>query len=774
MKLSHFAAAVLFAGIVGLAAQTPPRLEPGELPGGSYRLVNGWRVKPEGKQIPLDTMPMASVATPDGKYLIVLCGGPNPPSLIVLEEDTLKERSRIPVPGGWLGLAIHPRGDRVYVGGGSEGAVFEFRFANGALTLARRIDLVEPARRTQEDFVGDVALAPDGKRLYAARLFRNGIDVINLDTGKVEDRFGTGRRPYRIVPHPDGAYLYVSSWADGTIYRHRSAKGELVDKLPLAPHTTDMLFVPGRVEREAGEEAGAAETAMPLPYVARIFVTAGNTNNAYVLGVQENGSLELHETINLSMTQWQPVGITPSALAYNPRKKWLHVVCSDANAVGVVDVKSARAQVLGFVPVGEYPLAARVLSGDRLMVMNAQEPHSAGNAKGSNASRRTGTASIIEALDPERLVSLTREVLQNSPYRDERLIDARVPAGNPIPNAAGQASPIKHVVYVLKGNLTYDQVLGDLPQGRGSRSLAVFGESITPNHHKLAREFVLFDNFYANGDRIADGASWSGAAIATDFVRRMALSHDGGRRIHDRGEGGEAAATPPGGYLWTNASLAGVTLRNYGWWSENHAKPLPDGTQIARVQDPVLEKVTNRKYRAVDLHYRDTDRVETVLEDLAGFEKSGAMPQLLLIRLGNGRSDNPAGEMQAPAELVADNDLALGMLVEAISKSRFWNDTAIFVMEVSGQEGGDHVNGHRSPVFVISPYARRGAVDSNFYNTTSALRTMELILGLRPMTQFDAGSFPMWTAFETQPDARPYVKAEAPAEAANATGKSLP
>ncbi|MCC6262028.1 MAG: bifunctional YncE family protein/alkaline phosphatase family protein [Bryobacterales bacterium] len=774
MKLSHVAAAVLFAGIVGLAAQTPPRLEPGELPGGSYRLVNGWRVKPEGRQIPLDTMPMASVTTPDGKYLIVLCGGRNPPSLIVLEEDTLKERGRIPVPDGWLGLAIHPAGDRVYVGGGSEGAVFEFRFANGALTPARRIDLVEPARRTQEDFVGDVALTPDGKRLYAARLFRNGIDVINLETGKVEDRFGTGRRPYRILPHPDGAYLYVSSWADGTIYRHRSAKGELVDKLPLAPHTSDMLFVPGRVEREATEEAGAAAPAMPLSYVARLFVTAGNTNNAYVLGVEENGSLALHETINLSMTQWQPVGLTPSALTYNPRKKWLHVVCSDANAVGVVDVKSARAQVLGFVPVGVYPVAARVLSQDRLMVMNAEGHPFGSNQEGSNPPRRTGTASIIDALDAERLVSLTREVLRNSPYRDERLIDARVPAGNPIPNAPGQASPIKHVVYVLKGNLTYDQVLGDLPQGRGSRSLTVFGENITPNHHKLAREFVLFDNFYANGDGIADGASWSGAAIASDFVRRMALSHGGGRRMHGTGEGGEAAATPPGGYLWTNASLAGVTLRNYGWWSENHPKPLPDGTQIARVQDPVLEKFTNRKYRAVDLRYPDTDRVKTVLEDLAGFEKTGSMPQLLLIRLGNDRFDNPAGETQARAELVTDNDLALGMLVEAISRSRFWKDTAIFVLEASGQDGQDHVNGHRAPVFVISPYSRRGAVDSNFYNTTSALRTMELILGMRPMTQFDAGSFPMWTAFEAQPDARPYTRVEAPAGPTIPAGKNLP
>lgn len=758
MKLLHLAATTaLLAASIGLSAQAPPRLEPGELPEGATRLVNGWRVKPAGTQIPLDTMPMASVASPDGKYLIVLCGGYNPPSLIVLEEGTLKELARVAVPDGWLGLAINRAGDRVYVGGGSEGAVFEFAFAKGALTLSRRIDLVEPARRTPEDFVGDVALSPDGRRLYAARLFRNGIDVIDLGAGKVEDRFGTGRRPYRIAPHPNGEYLYVSSWADGTIYRHRSAKGELVDKLPLAPHATDMLFVPGRVEREAGEEAETGVAAAPLTYVARLFVTAGNTNNAYVLGVEENGSLALHETVGLSMTQWQPVGITPSALAYDAQKKWLYVACSDANAVGVVDVKTARSRVLGFVPVGAYPVTARVLSGDRLMAMNAP-----------------GTASIVAGLDAERLVSLTRESLRNSRYRDERLINAGVPAGNPIPNVPGQLSPIKHVVYVVKGALAYDRMFGDLPQGKGDRALTQFGENVTPNQHKLAREFALFDNFYANGDGDAAGLAWASAAIAPDYARRIGPNRSAGRGKHFELEGGEPAATPPGGYLWTNASLAGVTMRNYGWRSENHPKPLPDGTEIARVNDPVLEKVTNRKYRAADLQYSDVDRVKAFIEDLAGFERTGTMPQLLLMRLSNGPSSGPSDDNRTAAALVADNDLALGMLVEAVSKSTFWKDTAIFVLESGAREGRDHADGHRSPVFVISPYARRGAVDSNFYNTTSALRTVELILGLRPMTQFDAGSFPMWTAFQAQPDTRPYIHEAARVERMNSTGKNLP
>lgn len=764
MKLQHLAAAAaLFAITACLAAQSPRRLEPGELPGGYTQLANGWRVKPAGTQIALDTMPMASVATPDSRYLIVLCGGYNPPSLIVLEEGTLKERSRVAVPDGWLGLAINRTGDRVYVGGGSEGAVFEFAFANGALAPARRIDLVEPARRTPEDFVGDVALSPDGARLYAARLFRNGIDVINLRDGKVEDRFGTGRRPYRIVPHPNGEYLYVSSWADGVLYRHRSAKGELVDKLPLAPHPTDMIFVPGRVEREAGEETEAGAAAAPLTFVARLFVTAGNTNSAYVLGVEENGSLALHETINLSLSQWQPVGMTPSALAYDPQKKWLHVVCSDMNAVGVVDVRTARSHLLGFVPVGAYPVAARVLSGDRLLAMNARGSHV----------RLQGTASIVAGLDAERLISLTREVRKNSPYRDERLFNAGVPAGNPIPNVPGQVSPIKHVIYVLKGQLGYDEVFGDMRQGKGDASLARFGENITPNHHKLAREFVLLDNFYAIADAPEEGLFWASAAIAPDFVRRLGPNREAGRGGGSAFDVGEPAATPPGGYLWTSASLAGVTMRNYGWQSENRPKPLADGTQIARVTDPVLEKVTNRRYRAPDAHSSDADRVKVFLEDLAEFEKAGSMPQLLLMRLGN-EGASGAVESRPASELVADNDLALGMLVEAVSKSRFWRETAIVVIEAGAGDGRNPGNGHRSPALVISPFARRGAVDSNFYNTTSALRTVELILGLRPMTLFDAGSFPMWTAFQAEPDPRPYTHATPRTDGARSGAKGLP
>jgi hypothetical protein len=317
-------------------------------------------------------------------------------------------------------------------------------------------------------------------------------------------------------------------------------------------------------------------------------------------------------------------------------------------------------------------VAARVLSGGRLMAMNARGNRSFPNPDGPNPLKRPapqhlggvqvqyvgrlqiGTASLVAGLDEEKLVAYAREVMQNSPYRDERLVNAGVPAGNPIPNVPGQVSPIKYVIYVLKENRTYDQVLGDMPQGNGDPSLVLFGEDVTPNHHKLAREFVLFDNFYVNADVSADGHNWSSAAIAPDYVQRMWPNSYGGRRKHYDYEGGEAAAIPPGGYLWTNASLAGVTMRNYGWWCVNFPQPQPDGTQVQRVKDPVLEKVTNRKYRAYDLLYTDVDRVKSFVEELQEFEKAGSMPQLLLMRLGNDHTYGLAAGRKSPIAMVAD------------------------------------------------------------------------------------------------------------------------
>ena len=747
----YFFIAILLAAAL-LCSQPAPREQVGPLAGGGFLLNSGWRLEPAGKQVPLSTFPMSTALSPDGRYLLVLNGGYLPPTITVLEAATGHEISHTPVADGWLGLAFSPKGDRVYVGGGSRSAVYEFSFANGALEATRTFTVVPAGKRTVEDFIGDVALTPDGRLIYAADLYRDSLVVINPQSGMIIDRVKTGRRPYRILFHPDGKSFFVTSWTDGAVGHYDTATGSLLTSVRLGPHTTDMVWRPGKSETQEGERS----------WVARLFVAAANTNSVYTLGVTESSEVSLVETINVAMTPRQPAGMTPSALALSPDLRRLYVVCSDANVVAVADVSEEHSHVDGFIPAGWYPTAARALPDGTLVVLNGRGGGSHPNPHGPNPARRpepvhaggaaveyvgriqTGTASFIEPFHFQQLQAYTKTAIDNSPYRDEKL-----QAPNPFP-------PIEHIIYIVKENRSYDQVLGDMKEGNGDASLVLFGENVTPNQHKLARQFVLLDNFYVNSDVSADGHCWSTAAIATDYIQKMWPNSYANRRNTYDYEEQEPTDAPPAGYLWTSASQAGISMRNFGYMAENKAKPGPDGIQVELVRDPVLKNVTNRYYRDFDLDYPDVDRIKVFLQEFAEYEKSGEMPHLIFMRLGNDHTHGTQAGKVAPLSMVADNDYALGMLVEAVSHSRFWGSTAIFVLEDDAQNGPDHVDSHRSPAYVISPYVKHHAVDSSLYNTTSMLRTMELMLGLRPMTQFDAAARPMSAAFQAAADPAPF------------------
>jgi YVTN family beta-propeller protein len=756
---------LLIAGAALVLSQPVPPERVGPLAGGGFLLNSGWRLMPAGSQVPLDTFPMSSALSPDGRYLLVLSGGYNPPSISVLDTAAAREISRVPIADGWLGLTFSAKGDRVYVGGGSRAAVFEFSFANGVLQPARTFVVVPEEKRTNRDFIGDVAISPDGRLIYAADLYHDSVVIINPQSGMVIEHVKTGRRPYRVLFHPDGKSFFVTSWTDGSLGQYQAETGNPITSLRLGPHPTDMVWRDGKNEPAEGEPS----------WVSRLFVSAANTNSVYTVGVSASNELQVVENINLSMTPRQPLGMTPSALALASDGNRLYVVCSDANAVAVVDVSQDRSDVLGFVPTGWYPTAARGLRDGRLVVLNGRGGRSLPNPHGPNPTRRsesaylgataveyvgriqTGTASFIDPVTDAQLREYSKTVLANSPYRDARLDDAGTGSGGPIPNRPGLPSPIENVIYIVKENRTYDQVLGDMKEGNGDASLVLFGEQVTPNHHKLAREFVLLDNFYVNSDVSADGHNWSTAGIASDYVQRMwPNSYAGRRKLYDY-EGQEATALPPAGYLWTNAAAAGISMRNYGYFASNRKSPAAGETQVEGVRDAVLRAVTNMAYRGFDLDYPDVERARVFLHDLAEFEKNGQMPRLIFMRLGNDHTQGTAPGKRAPLSLVADNDYALGMIVEGVSHSRLWPKTAIFVLEDDAQNGPDHVDSHRSAVFVLSPYARRRAVDSGMYNTTSMLRTMELILGLNPMTQFDAGARPMHAAFQAAADLAPYT-----------------
>lgn len=765
----------LALGATLLVSQPEPVQRVGPRADGSVLLNSGALLTPAGRQVPLDTMPMSSVLAPGGKHLLVLQAGYLPPRISVLNPETLSEIDRRTLPDAWLGLAVAPAGGVFYVSGGSRSEVYEMALSGeGKIEAKRTFVLVPPAQRKHTDFIGDVAISPDGRFLLAAGLYRDSLFAINLQTGIVIEEWKTGHRPYRILFHPEGKAFYVSGWGDGFVYRHNAATGERVARVAIGLQPMDMVWRGKETVKAGGDDDEAGKREL-VPYQARLFVAVGGTNTVSALAVNEDASLTPLERINVSLYPEQPAGMTPSALALSADLDTLYIVCSDANAVAVADVRTSRSVVKGFVPTGWYPTAAGELSGRRLLVLNGRGSRSFPNPQGPNPLRRRaplhqgnvaveyvgllqkGSASLIEPFDDARLDLYSAQVLRNTPFQSKLLTDAGVPADRVIPNSPAQRGAIRHVIYVVKENRTYDQVLGDLGNGNGDPSLTLFGEEVTPNHHKLARDFVLLDNFYVNADVSADGHNWSAAAIAPPYVQRMWPNSYGARRRHYDYEGGERAALPPAGYLWTNALAAGRTVRNYGWWAANITPAPPAGArQIQEVRDAALAPHTCMEYRAYDLDYKDIDRIQPFLKELKQWAAGGAMPELIVLRIGNDHTSGTAPGKLSPKAAVADNDYALGLLVEAVSQSPFWKETAIFVLEDDAQNGPDHVDSHRSPAFVISPYTRGRGLDPTMYNTVSMLRTMELILGMRPMTMHDAGATPMWRAFRNQADVQPW------------------
>jgi hypothetical protein len=356
-------------------------------------------------------------------------------------------------------------------------------------------------------------------------------------------------------------------------------------------------------------------------------------------------------------------------------------------------------------------------------------------------------------------------------------VTAERPADNPIPAKIGDPSPIKHCIYIIKENRTYDQVFGDIKEGNGDPNLCIFGDHVTPNHHKLVREFVLLDNFYCEGEVSADGHEWSMGAYCTDFVekiwpltyRRSGVGQKLSKLPSYPSEGEkDPVARPAGGYIWDRCAEAGVSYRSYGEWIETGKTPKDPGK--ARVK--ALEGHFDPWFRGYDLEYTDQKRADRFIEELARFEKEGLMPSFIVMRLPNDHTYGTRVGKPTPTAMVADNDLALGRVVEAISKSKFWKDTAIFVVEDDAQNGSDHVDAHRTVALVISPYTKRNFVDSSMYSTSSMLRTMELILGLKPMSQHDAAARPMYHSFQAKPDLRAFqhVGAKAKLDEKNVAG----
>lgn len=510
-------------------------------------------------------------------------------------------------------------------------------------------------------------------------------------------------------------------------------------------------------------EVGAHPSAMALSNDGKnLFVANTNANTVSIVDTASN---KVSTTLNLEPYAGAPAGSMPTALAVSPDNKTLYVTLGGENAVAVVDLSSGK--VSGRIPTAWFPSAiALSKDGTFLFAANMKGLGAGPNPQGPIPDKRNpseqyiaamarGTISVIPTPDTKTLAMYSAKVAANNGLENTKGVLARAASSTPhaIPFRAGDPSPIKHVIYVIKENRTYDQLYGSLTEGNGEPSLELFGQDVTPNQHALALEFGLFDNFYADAEVSADGHNWTMGAIATQYTQRNWMANYSPRgRAYDF-EMGSTASAPASGYLFDHAKRAGLDYRSYGEFNDftsaaPNVKPTPFAT--------ALEGRMSATFPGYDMNISDQVRFEAWKKEFDEYVTNGKLPQLSVVRLPRDHTNGTRVGSPIPAAYVADNDLALGKLVEAVSNSVYWKDTAIFVLEDDAQNGADHVDAHRMPALAISAYSKRNVRDHSMYSTSSMLRTMELILGLSPMTQFDAAATPMIAAFQDTPNLAPY------------------
>jgi YVTN family beta-propeller protein len=768
----------------GAAVTAKPRF-PGRLEKG-FLLPNGWTVTPVGDQVivkdlPLDIQPLA-----DGKHALVATSGYNAHELSLIDLETKSVLAVVPVRQSWFGLAHDADTGRVWWSGGGNGMLHELKLEGSSLKRegesepekakatqpreSAKLKGVDDAFRGPPSFKSGLAYDPASKILYSLDI--NGGTLSAIDASRSGNHIGlktaeVGIRPYDVALTKNGARLYVSDWAGRCVLAVSPRDLRVVQKITVGEHPNQIAV---------------------HPLDGRIFVACASSNGVWVID-EARGIVT--ETILTALFPRSPEGSTPDAVAIAPDGKRLYVANADNNCIAVVDVSiPGQSEVIGFIPTGWYPTAVAVTpDGKRLLVGvgkgNQTKPNpissdlakakadpeaktEPGDAIKEQIARRklpypyigttlSGALSIIPVPTERELAAYTTQVYENCPYSDAQITEAPHPIKTAIPTKVGDPSPIKYVIYIIKENRTYDQVLGDLPRGNGDPSLVMFGREITPNHHKLAEEFVILDNLYCNGHVSADGHPWSTMAYNTDYLARnwaLTYSRRAGVDLDDEGE----LAKAPSGFLWDACGRNNISYRSYGEYGRRVSQP--DGTVKMEALVPGLIGHICPDYglpKEPGKRVRDTDNAEVFLREFAEYEKNGDLPRFIVMSLGEDHTSGTTPGAYTPQACVASNDLALGRIVEAVSKSKYWPETAIFVIEDDAQNGPDHVDAHRTVGLLISPYVKRKHLDSTQYQTVSMIRTMELILGLHPLSQYDAAATPMFHSFTDKPNLAPYV-----------------
>jgi YVTN family beta-propeller protein len=707
----------------------------------------------------------------------------------------------------FTGLTFSPDGSRIYLAN-VIGDIEVFGVGTDKTVsplFSIPLPLAKAVKRTNEVPAG-IAVSRDGKKIFVAGNLSNHLFELDAATGNRLRTWNTGVAPYDVVLCKNK--LYVSNWGgrrpDADSVTGPAGHGTLVrvDERSIASEgSVSVIDLDGTNQNEIVTGLHACALALSPDEKFLVVANAGSDT----LSVIDTRADKIVDTICARQSPGDPFGAQPDALAFDKSGKKLFVCNGTQNAVAVIQFKSAdrflglfpvssfkpgETKLLGLIPVGWFPGAiAFDAKQKKICVANIKgiseekvKPRKGlGNAPGFNTTQYAGSLSLVRVPSEIELEKFTAIALANLRY--PLLAEAMLPPREnqiavPVPERAGEPGVFQHVIYIIKENRTYDQVLGDVTNGNGEADLCVFGENVTPNEHKFVRDFVLLDNVYCCGALSADGHQWTDTGIATDYMER---EFAGFPRSYPAGGDGlagkDALAYSPAGFIWNNALAHGKTICDFGefatsvsHWKDKARKGKPkfldyyrqflNGTdELTICSEPDIEAL--RPYLVTntvgwDLNIPDIFRASQFIKSLKQFEAADKMPNLTIIWLPNDHTSATKTNFPTPRAMVADNDLAFGQIVEAVSHSKFWTNTCIFAVEDDPQNGWDHVSGYRTTAYVISPFTKRGATVSTQYNQTSLLRTMELMLGLPPMNQMDATATPMFDCFTNVPDFTAY------------------
>jgi DNA-binding beta-propeller fold protein YncE len=780
----------------------------GPTPNGLVTPVNQL-VTPAGTQVGLPGIrPNALALSPDGKILVT-AGLTNVMKLVVVDPATGNIFQRVPFPAdkatvnqpvvegipnsdgkaqlSFTGLAFSPDGSRIYMAN-VNGDIKVFG-VGGNREVSPLFSIVLPAiaglRRTN-DIPAGIAISRDGKNIYVAGNLSNRLLELDAATGKVLRTWGVGVAPFDVVLAKNK--IYVSNWGGrqpgaGSVTgpAGEGTRVRVDDRSIASEGSVSVIDLDGTNQSEI--VTGLHACAMTLSPNGKFLVVANAGSDT--LSVFNTRTDKIVETVCARQNPGDPFGAQPDALAFDKSSKKLFACNGTQNAVAVFQFKPGQSKMLGLIPVGWFPSAiAFDARGKTLCVANLkditvkmQKPKTGlGAGTGFNTLEYAGSLSLVPVPSKRELEKFTQTALADLRY--PLLAQAKLPPREnqpavPVPERVGEPGVFQHVIYIIKENRTYDQVLGDVTEGNGNADLCVFGQQVTPNEHKLVRDFTLLDNTYCCSAVSADGHQWADSGIATDYVEREFAGWPRSYPSGGFGEGGkDALAYSPAGFIWNDANAHGKTVVDFGEFTTDtkHWKNtgstnvtfldawrdfIGGSNAIAYFCEPDIEAlrpfiVTNTV--GWDLSVPDVFRAAQFIKDLKQFETADNLPNLVILWLPNDHTSATKTNFPTPAAMVADNDLAVGQVVDAVSHSKFWTNTCIFAVEDDPQNGWDHVTGYRTTAYVASAYTRRGAVVHTQFNQTSLLRTMELMLGLPPMNQMDATATPMFDCFTNQPD----------------------